>query len=148
MCPVKYTGECRTISQAAERADSLASGTITSGDLGLSLPFLLLSLLFFFCPYWVFSPSVFSFLPVSMSPLLELQLRQSSNNPHWQTLTSCVYLYACIDMLMFFMYLCTICDLICISVCVCVCVWAHLCACRACGGSRSQWNSSDLSGTV
>lgn len=35
MCPVKYGGERRTISCAAERAGSPASGTITNVDLVL-----------------------------------------------------------------------------------------------------------------
>lgn len=52
MCPVKYAGEWRTISWAAERAHSLASGTITSGD----FRFVTASLLLFPC---VFSLSVF-----------------------------------------------------------------------------------------
>lgn len=144
MCPVKYAGEWRTISWAAERAHSLASGTITSGD----FRFVTASLLLFPC---VFSLSVFfsfftflSFLPLSRCPLsIIAQQRQSNNNPPWQILTSRVHLCAYVDVFVFFKYLCTIWGFI-LYLCVC----APICRYVARVEAQSQRSSSALSGTV
>lgn len=70
--PLKYAEECRTISCAAERVRSVASGAITSRDLVLELPSS--------PPCLLFSLSIPPFLPF-LPPVLIFRQRQSSNNP-------------------------------------------------------------------
>lgn len=69
--PLKYAEERRTISCAAERARSVASGAITSRDIVLELPSSpsLLAIFSFYSPIF----------------LLIFRQRQSSNNPPRQT---------------------------------------------------------------
>lgn len=145
MCPVKYAGECRPISQAAERADSLASGTITSRDLGFVSTFLSACYL---CPpslssalsvlHFCFFTFLFFHFPVlPLSPLLLLQLSQNNYNPSWHVCTSIVYLHAHRHV---YVFPCTVCDFICICESVCVPI------CALCGGSVpvEQCNDSCL----
>lgn len=125
MCPVKYAGKCRTISQAAERAGSLASGAITSGDLGLSLPFSCLAIFGFLLAVCLFfSPSVFdSSLPVSLSSFHELH--HSRDEQQQSSLTDTHFL--CAHVFMSFMYLRTIRDFnlyLCVRTCPSVGTWS------------------------
>lgn len=133
MCPVKYAGWCRTISWAAERAHSLASGTITSWDLGLSS----LSLS---------KPSLSHFsLPLCHFFLADLfsssySQRQSDAVSPWQIFTSCVHL--CCGLFVVFKYLCIVWDFnlyLNLRVCVCPsagmwCVWR-----RGPNGAAELW---------
>lgn len=147
MCPVKYAGECRTISQAAERADSLAPGTITSGDLGLSMLFSLPPLysvssspLFFFFFFFL----SYSEGAAQLGPGNKKTLDDRYSVPmvaRMYALTCLCFSCTCAPYGGFNLYLC-VCVRVYVSICGCA---EHVEAQIPAEGLRSDWNSVMIS---